>query len=73
MLRLLGDALQIILFLPRCDRADGLFNNVMNVGPETFSSAAGQNVFAVSTSALLYFALIDYHEARSSLVITILI
>lgn len=43
--------------------ADGLFNSVMNVVPETFSSAVGQNDFSLSTSALLYVALIDYDEA----------
>lgn len=65
--------LEIILFLSGCDRADGLFNSVMNVVPETFSSAAGREDSSLSTSALFYAALIDYHEASSSLVITILI
>lgn len=65
--------LEIILFLSGCDRADGLFNSVMNVVPETLSSAAGQEDSSLSTSALFYAALIDYHEASSSPVITILI
>lgn len=38
-----------------------------------FSSAVGQNGFSGSTSVLLYVALIDYDEAFSSPVITILI
>lgn len=45
----------------------------MNEVSETFSSAVGQNGFSGSTSVLLYVALIDYDEAFSSLVITILI
>lgn len=45
----------------------------MNVVPETFSSAAGHSDFSPSASASLYIALIDYDEALSSLVITILI
>lgn len=54
-----------------CDRADGLFNNVMNGVSETFSSAAGRNDFTLSTSE--YTALIDYDENFSSPVIIILI
>lgn len=69
----LPPSLEIILFLSGCDRADGLFNSVMNVVPETFSSAAGREDSFLPTSALFYAALIDYHEASSSLVITILI
>lgn len=65
--------LEIILFLSGCDRADGLFNSVMNAVPETFSSAAGWNDSSLSTSPLFYAALIDYHEASSSPLITILI
>lgn len=65
--------MEIILFLSGCDRADGLFNSVMNAVPETFSSAAGREDSSPSASALFYAALIDYHEASSSLVITILI
>lgn len=65
--------LEIILFLSGCDRADGLFNSVMNALPETFSSVAGRNDSSLSTSALFYAALIDYDEACSSPVITILI
>lgn len=45
----------------------------MNEVSETFSSAVGQNGFSGSTSVLLYVALIDYDEAFSSPVITILI
>lgn len=45
----------------------------MNVVPEMFSSAAGHSDFSPSASASLYIALIDYDEALSSLVITILI
>lgn len=66
-------ALEIILFLSGCDRADGLFNSVMNVVAETFNSAAGREDSSLSTSALFYAALIDYHEASSSPVIMILI
>lgn len=64
---------KIILFFSDCDKADGLFNSVMNVVPETFSSAVGHNDFSLSASAVPYIALIDYDEALSSLVITILI
>lgn len=64
---------QMILFSSGCDKGDGLFNSVMNVVPETFSSAAGHSDFSPSASAWLYIALIDYDEALSSLVITILI
>ena len=65
--------LELILFFCGCDRADGLFNSVMNEVSETFSSAVGQSDFSLSTSALLYVAFIDYDEAFSSPVITILI
>lgn len=44
--------LKIILFLSGCDRADGLFNSVMNAVPETVSAAAGRNDSSLSTSAL---------------------
>lgn len=66
-------ALELMLFFCGCDRANGLFNSVMNEVSETFSSAVGQNDFSMSTSVLLYVALIDYDEAFSSPVITILI
>jgi len=65
------DELALELILLFCDGADGLFNSVMNEA--SFSSAVGQNYFSLSTSAWLYVALIDYDEAFSSPVITILI
>lgn len=64
---------QIIPSSSGSDKGDGLFNSVMNVVPETFSSAAGHTDSSPSASASLYIALIDYDEALSSLVITILI
>ncbi len=65
--------LELILFFCYYDKTNGLFNSVMNEVSETFSFAVGQNDFSLSTSVLLYVALIDYDEAFSSPVITILI